>query len=330
MAQARTSGEEGVVEHVEEGLEVDLSRVDPERMLSHLQALGRLPSPSPSQPAAAEPGPSQPSNQPNPADPLQNISLEAMFRQWMLSALTKTSEHAPPTASPSTTSMPGKSPLKFPDPPVFEGDPNKLEGWVTQTCMYLRAYDIDLASVRAVEVASMFLRGKALDWWSGMFQLVVTGQAQPLGSWDAFVKQLTDAFRPIELTRRYLKELLHISQGKSEMRTYIAAFNAARARVPGALSDDSLCYVFLQGCKTELQRLIVMQNPKTLEEHFSLAVSLADLSSSAGSSQSSKPGGKPGDKPTKPVCAHCKKPGHTIEQCFKLHPELKLKAAKKT
>jgi Retrotransposon gag protein len=246
------------------------------------------------------------------------------LKPWLMSALTKSTENATPTASSSTTSLIGKSPLKFPDPPVFEGDPTKLEGWITQTCMYLRAYDIDLGSVRAVEVASMFLRGKALDWWSGRFHLVATGQAQPLESWDAFVKQLTEAFRPIELTRRYLKELLHISQGKSDMRSYIAAFNAARARVPGALSDEALCYVFLQGCRVDLHRPIIMQSPKTLDEHFSLAVSLADLSGSSPSSSKVPP--KAGDKAApKPICSHCKKTGHSSDQCYKLHPELKPK-----
>ena len=36
---------------------------------------------------------------------------------------------------------------------MFEGDPVKLDGWLSQTQMYLCAYDVDLASSRAVEVA---------------------------------------------------------------------------------------------------------------------------------------------------------------------------------
>jgi hypothetical protein len=80
---------------------------------------------------------------------------------------------------------------------------------MTHTCMYLRAYGIDLASSRTVEVASMLWREMAMVQWSGRFHLVVIGQAQALEPWDAFVKQLTDAFLPIELT----PELLHISHG---------------------------------------------------------------------------------------------------------------------
>jgi hypothetical protein len=51
----------------------------------------------------------------------------------------------------------------------------KLDGWVTQTVMYLRAYDVDLTTVRAVDVATMFLRGKAQDWWTGQFHLQESG-----------------------------------------------------------------------------------------------------------------------------------------------------------
>lgn len=214
---------------------------------------------------------------------------------------------------------------------MYEGDPSKLEGWITQTCMYLRAYDIDLHSVRAVEVATMFLRGKAQDWWCSQFRLIASGQSPSLGSWDAFVQSLTEAFRPIELARRHIKELLHISQGKQDMRAYVAAFNAARARVPGALSDDTLCFVFLQGCRPDLQKSIIVQNPKSLDEYFSLAVALSDISGSLPQ-QGKKHQDKSSDKNpgTKPLCAHCGKKGHTQETCFKLHPELKRKPEKKT
>jgi hypothetical protein len=49
--------------------------------------------------------------------------------------------------------------------------------------------------------------------------------------------------------------------GEVKHCSYIAAFNAARARVPGALCDEALCYVFLQGCRVDLQRPNIMQSP---------------------------------------------------------------------
>jgi hypothetical protein len=49
-------------------------------------------------------------------------------------------------------------------------------------------------------------------------------------SWKDFVSSLTEAFRPVELTRRYIEQMLSISQGKQDMRSYIASFNALRQR----------------------------------------------------------------------------------------------------
>ena len=90
--------------------------------------------------------------------------------------------------------------LRFPDPPHYEGDPALLEGWHTTTAMYLRANGLDLAGPHAVEVACMFLRGRAQDWFVSRDLLVQSGQAVPLGSCAMFVRELTAAFRPVELT----------------------------------------------------------------------------------------------------------------------------------
>lgn len=62
---------------------------------------------------------------------------------------------------------------------MFDGDPAKFNGWLKQTNVYMRAYDINLESVRSVEIASI-LAGH--DWWTSQFCLVETAQAQPLGS----------------------------------------------------------------------------------------------------------------------------------------------------
>lgn len=71
-----------------------------------------------------------------------------------------------------------------------------------------RACDIDFESVCSVEIASMFFRGKAQDWRTSESRLLEAGRTQPVGSWNDFVRVLTEAFRPVELARRHLKELV--------------------------------------------------------------------------------------------------------------------------
>jgi hypothetical protein len=80
----------------------------------------------------------------------------------------------------------------------------------------------------------MFLRGKAQDWWTGQFHLMASGSIPALTSWKLFADSLTEAFRPVELSRTYVAQLLSISQGKQDMRSYIASFNALRAKIPNA------------------------------------------------------------------------------------------------
>lgn len=305
---------------------IDLSDVDPALMIRHLVSIGALP------PGVAVAGSSVPSSAP-PDTTTQNL-LDG-FAEIIQLALAQpvpvvTTQPLPTaTAAPASVSTgSGKPSLKFPDPPVFEGDAMKLDPWIMQCEMYLRAYGVDLASTRAVEVASMFLRGKALDWWTGQFQLIASGSLPAFGTWHDFVSALTAAFRPVELHKRHLEQLLHISQGKQDMRTYIATFNALRAKVPSAFAEDTLCHLFLQGCRADLQKPISLQYPKTLADLFKHAVTISDIPSHSrtphhppkGPSDSKSPGAA---KPVAQTCAHCGKVGHSVDRCFQLHPELK-------
>jgi hypothetical protein len=300
-------------------------------MLSYLVGIGAL-----TEDAVAL-GTGVPSNPP-PDTTAQNIldGLQLLIQK----ALAQPAPAVVPQPVPTATSAPalvptgsGKPSLKFPDPPVFEGDPVKLDPWLTQTEMYLRAYDVDLASARSVEVATMFLRGKASDWWTGQFHLIASGSLPRFGTWASFVSALTAAFRPVELHRKYLDQLLGISQGKSDMRSYIATFNALRAKVPKAFPEDTLCHLFLQGCRADLQKSISLQYPQTLDDYFKHAVTISDI---PGSSRTPHPApkGPPDTKGTSTtktvaqVCTHCGKTGHSVERCFQLHPELKKQRAK--
>jgi hypothetical protein len=123
----------------------------------------------------------------------------------------------------------------------------------------------------------MFLRGKAQDWWTWQFHLMSAGVIPAFSSWKDFTSALTEAFRPVELSRRYIDQMLSISQGKQDMRSYIASFNALRAKIPDAFPKQTLSHLFLQGCRPELQREHQLQYPKTLAEYFQHAITLSDL-----------------------------------------------------
>ena len=308
---------------------LDLSRISPGRMLRHLRESGHIPEQS-----NVPSGSGVPASQPVASASQSTLAdIETVVRRVLAQAQPVTPTPNPTTASPATAaptpSNSGKPMLKFPDPPVFEGDPVKLEGWITQTQMYLRAYDVDLSSIRAVEVATMFLRGKAQDWWTGQFLLQASGSAPILGTWTDFVQALTVAFRPVELHKRYVDQMLTISQGKQDMRSYIASFNALRAKIPQAFPEQTLSHLFLQGCRADLQRNIALQYPKTLAEHFQHAIVLSDLPGNSKHPPVNSKEKADKSKSSQPVlCSHCHKPGHTVDRCFQLHPELKKQRSK--
>jgi hypothetical protein len=305
--------------------DIDLSDVDPALMIRHLVSIGALPA------ETVGAGSSVPSAATPDATTQSLLDGFAEIIQRALAQPAPVAVQPTPTATTAPAVLPsgsGKPSLKFPDPPVFEGDATKLDPWIMQCEMYLRAYGVDLASPRAVEVASMFLRGKALDWWTGQFHLIASGSLSAFGTWSDFVAALTVAFRPVELHRRYLEQLLSISQGKQDMRTYIATFNALRAKVPSAFSEDTLCHLFLQGCRADLQKTISLQYPKTLSDLFKHSVTVSDIPGPSkqpqhppkGSGDSKTPGPA---KPVSPICTHCGRVGHSVDRCFQLHPELK-------
>ena len=315
-------------------VETVLQAISPRRMVEYLVARGHLPDPTV---AAGTPSPVVTNR---PASTLLPVlttdsELKLLLRQFLAAQLSSVTHAVPPSVVPSappTLPVPTtvKPPvLRFPDPPHYEGDPSLLESWHSSTAMYLRANGIDLATPHCVEVACMFLRGRAQEWFVSRDLLVQSGQAVQFGSWGEFVRELTAAFRPVELTAQHTQDLLTIAQGKHDMRVYVANFNSARSRVAGALDERTLSHVLLRGCRHDLRQAIALQNPQSLDAYISAAVLVADLAGEPPFNPQKRADRVVRDhKPSTPsiplvVCSNCKKPGHTVDRCFGLHPELR-------
>lgn len=231
-----------------------------------------------------------------------------------------------------STRLPGRTLAKFPEPMHYFGEPEHLDAHLLQVRRFLRAYGVDLASDQSVDIACMYLRGKALDWFVSREQLMAKGQAPLLGTFAQYTEALQAAVRPVELTDTYFEPFFNMKQGKRTMRDFVALFNAARAKAPECMSEAMFMYTFKRGCRDDLRRAITVQRPSTLAEMFTLAVAVSDLHNSGGTSygggqKGSTPPSQPAqDKPAKeikPPCTHCGKMGHTLERCWALHPELR-------
>jgi hypothetical protein len=104
----------------EEEEEFDLASIGVDRMLQYLEAVGALPTTDPSGSGVLPP---------QPVDPGSHVSLASLeaLLQRLLAQPSPGAQPVPPATAPtgqtSTPAATGKPSLKFPDPPLYEGDP---------------------------------------------------------------------------------------------------------------------------------------------------------------------------------------------------------------
>jgi hypothetical protein len=245
-------------------------------------------------------------------------------------------------SGPAQTSVtPPVNPLsvaRFPNPDTYAGDPDGLDGFLDQMHDFLDANGYDLTSARSVSVASMFFRGAAKEWFAGVRRAIRMQQMPALLSWADLEKVLTEWIRPVDTRMLHYEAFFHITQGKNQsVKDYISAYNSARMRVATPpICDPVLCYVFLRGLKPHIRPQVVGREPQTLADFMRVANSVTDLvasipgkpvpslgSTNAGSSKPSTSDG------SKPICAFCKKVGHTEDKCWNKDSKLKPEPKKK-
>jgi hypothetical protein len=111
--------------------EFDLDSIGVDGTPQYFADVGALPSTAPSGSGVLSQQP------PDPAAQVSILSFEELLQRLLAQPSRGLQPAAPPQAPLAPTSVPkppGKPSLKFPGPPLFDGDPDKLDGWVTQTC----------------------------------------------------------------------------------------------------------------------------------------------------------------------------------------------------
>jgi len=230
------------------------------------------------------------------------------------------------SAQATKTSTPAAKSPKFPDPPFYEGDSEKLKGWLASVRRSLVVCGVDLDSARAVVHACMFFRGKAMEWWTAQEELEFTGQIEPIATWAQFVDAVTAQFQSGDLVHKHTLELLHLTQGKQDIRNFVSTFNAARGRVPGAVNEATLKSIFLHALnRPEMRSALLLLKPKTVTDLIEAAVVYAEANPGGTTpsipkktENTPKNSGTPAK--TRPHCDHCHKSGHTAATCFQPPP----------
>ena len=225
--------------------------------------------------------------------------------------------------------------LSFPAPAFYDGDVSGLDLFLFSMEQYLRGGQVDLGTEFAASHAASYLRQDAQEWWAAEFRARSEEGKKPMSSFEEFSSSLSAHVRPLNGSRVAYAELMSLMQGKLTIRAYVTQFHLLRSRTSSVLPDDFLLHLFLSNLRADLQPILALQQPKDLASAVSFALSYSDAQvetpSQPKAASSPAKAGKAPSRSVGSVCTHCLKPGHTVERCFTLHPELETKKfSKKT
>lgn len=147
--------------------------------------------------------------------------------------------------------------LRLTFPRFSSGDP---ADWLFSVQRYFTYYATPQAD--KLLLASMHLDTPASCWFQSM------AQAGRLTDWNAFVSGLTKRFGPSEYTDP-AGQLMKLSQSASVVE-YQNKFEALASKVTG-FTPDILKSSFISGLQPKIQRAVIAQRPRDLDDAFALA-----------------------------------------------------------
>ena len=243
--------------------------------------------------------------------------------------------------------------IKPKDPPSFKGALDEdVSAWL-QTLDDFQWFT-RMTDEQIYGYAVMQLQGDARVWWNGLLK----GDDDQPRNWAEFKTVLEDRFKSKVLEREARAQLRVIRQGQGEsVRSYASRFQKILAQITKPDQVDVLDK-FVDGLFGDVQMMTAASRPDNLAEAINIAEEMAtyvhhprrgiqgqgSTSSSSGKGQArprpswppKRTGGggtftrnssQPKKQPPRPpqrrvstmVCDHCKRPGHTKNNCYILH-----------
>ena len=163
-------------------------------------------------------------------------------------------------AGPATSSNPLPSKVKISPPSNFTGNNNDInvDSWLFEMVQYLDTTGV--ADHQRINVVRNYLKQGALQWWFSQSKLSTCP-----ATWDQFADAIKLRFQPVEAGRVARSQLRSISQGKSSVTEYASRFQSLLNRIPDMAEADQIEY-FINGLRPHIQRDVVIQDPKTLQD----------------------------------------------------------------
>ena len=169
-------------------------------------------------------------------------------------------QHNPNHVSGPASAFPLPSKVKISPPSNFTGNNNDInvDSWLFEMVQYLDTTGV--ADHQRINVVRNYLKQGALQWWFSQSKLPTCPT-----TWDQFAEAIKVRFQPVEAGRVARSQLRSISQGKSSVTEYTNRFQSLLNRIPDMAEADQIEY-FINGLRPNIQRDVVIQDPKTLQD----------------------------------------------------------------
>ncbi|KAJ1673990.1 hypothetical protein EV182_004186 [Spiromyces aspiralis] len=196
-----------------------------------------------------------------------------------------------PTPGAAMTSPNGASSSSF-TPGYFRGDHTdqpRFISWVAMLEMYF--YLCDVEPKHQVQVALLYLRGVALQWFCHLVAQIKgagggapktpqpvgdadadydRGYSLPFETWSDMKDAMTIRFSKLYDEMQALLEIQQVKQGSRSVQAYAQAFSELLYRLPPQKEERAIVW-FVDGLDDDLQDLVMISKPATLSSTMAVA-----------------------------------------------------------
>jgi Ty3 transposon capsid-like protein len=173
--------------------------------------------------------------------------------------------HAPPSAA-------GEKDARGHLPPHYDGSlkaSKSIKAWLFSLRLHLAASNLNMDSRHAVIKSATFLSGAALDWWYHECMTHGGDEAGGLTTFAEFAGKLQSFNADPDPEKTARKALDDLKQTTSVLN-YTQTFKSYAAQLPDRSVADNI-HRFIEGLKPEVKKMVVMQNPQSLDDACLLA-----------------------------------------------------------
>ena len=237
----------------------------------------------------------------------------------------------------SVPTVPDRTPVEFratsipTSLPLYGGgEAEDLQNWVILLEDRLLTYHIPQSEW--LNYASMALNGSAASWYLDVRIQARLDKVVPFKSWDEFIERLSNHAN-VQDPAWALRHAIHALRctAPSGVAEYIEAFRRCMNRIRD-MSEIDRMFAFMNGLPDSLRNFA--DERARLRRFADLPAMIKAVNAKATTSMSISnnrfndvaapiPLSAFVSNIERPKCTHCQRTGHSVDQCYQLHPELR-------